>query len=369
VVATSVGARDGIIRVCARSSDTQSLLRAVASRVRRGVAFDAALWTGTDPATQLFTVGVAEGVPAEACGAFLDNEFLAEDVGKFHTLTAEPPHVGVLSLLTGGEPARSHRYRTLLEPFGWSDELRVAFSDGTACWGVACLLRAAGRPPFSERDVDWMTPIVAHVAAGLRMAARPDGPGAPDETGPGTVILDGSGTIVALTAAAERWLTELGHPAPHLGARDMLPNPVLGVAHRANLCAGGAADVGPARVRVPTLAGRWLVLHAAVLDDGTAGARHTAVVVEPAEPAEIAPLIMRAYQLTERERTVTALVCQGLSTNRIAERLAISPHTVRDHVKAVFAKTAARSRGELMARLFTDHYAARHAASLNAADH
>jgi DNA-binding CsgD family transcriptional regulator len=122
-------------------------------------------------------------------------------------------------------------------------------------------------------------------------------------------------------------------------------------------------------VRVATPDGRWLVLHAAVLDDGAAGPRRTAVVIEPAEPAEIAPLIMRAYQLTGRERAVTALVCQGMSTSQIAERLAISPHTVRDHVKAIFAKTAVRSRGELMAQLFTDHYAARHAASLGAATH
>ncbi|HWD46022.1 MAG TPA: LuxR family transcriptional regulator, partial [Actinomycetota bacterium] len=34
----------------------------------------------------------------------------------------------------------------------------------------------------------------------------------------------------------------------------------------------------------------------------------------------------------------------------------LSAHTVRDHVKAVFAKVGVSSRGELVARLFADHY-------------
>ena len=75
-------------------------------------------------------------------------------------------------------------------------------------------------------------------------------------TGPGTVILDDTGTIVALTAAAEHWLTQLGQRAPYLGSTSLLPNPVLSVAHRASRCADGAHSAGPARVRVATPDGR-----------------------------------------------------------------------------------------------------------------
>ncbi len=35
-----------------------------------------------------------------------------------------------------------------------------------------------------------------------------------------------------------------------------------------------------------------------------------------------------------------------------AQRLEISPHTVNDHMKAIFEKTGARTRGELSATLF-----------------
>ena len=70
-------------------------------------------------------------------------------------------------------------------------------------------------------------------------------------------------------------------------------------------------------------------------------------------------MIVAAYGLTDRERRVTELVAQGLSTNDIAARLHLSSYTVQDHLKAIFDKTSTASRGELVARLFVDHYAPR----------
>jgi DNA-binding NarL/FixJ family response regulator len=56
---------------------------------------------------------------------------------------------------------------------------------------------------------------------------------------------------------------------------------------------------------------------------------------------------------------VAELAAKGLSTNDIGQRLHLSAYTVQDHLKTIFDKTGAGSRGELVARLFFDHYAPR----------
>ncbi|MEU5000661.1 helix-turn-helix transcriptional regulator [Streptomyces sp. NPDC021622] len=81
-----------------------------------------------------------------------------------------------------------------------------------------------------------------------------------------------------------------------------------------------------------------------------------ALVIEPATPADLAVLIADAYGLTSRELQITQLVARGMTTAEIAGTLFISPHTVRDHLKTVFTKARVSSRGELVARLFTEHY-------------
>ena len=81
--------------------------------------------------------------------------------------------------------------------------------------------------------------------------------------------------------------------------------------------------------------------------------------MEEAQPPELAPLIADAYGLTDRERRVTELVTRGLSTTDVGQQLHLSAYTVQDHLKSIFDKTGAGSRGELVARLFFDHYAPR----------
>jgi DNA-binding CsgD family transcriptional regulator len=81
-----------------------------------------------------------------------------------------------------------------------------------------------------------------------------------------------------------------------------------------------------------------------------------AVVIEPAHGEEIAPIIVEAYALSPREQEVTRLIARGAGTAEIAATLFVSPHTVRDYVKAVFEKVGVSSRGELTAKLFAEHY-------------
>jgi DNA-binding NarL/FixJ family response regulator len=52
--------------------------------------------------------------------------------------------------------------------------------------------------------------------------------------------------------------------------------------------------------------------------------------------------------LTDREREITALAAHGLSNQQIAERLFVSPLTVRTHIHRAMMKVQARDRAQLV---------------------
>jgi DNA-binding NarL/FixJ family response regulator len=51
-------------------------------------------------------------------------------------------------------------------------------------------------------------------------------------------------------------------------------------------------------------------------------------------------------ELTPREAEVLALIAEGLSNVEIAERLFVSPTTVKSHINHIFAKARLRDRAQ-----------------------
>jgi DNA-binding CsgD family transcriptional regulator len=166
----------------------------------------------------------------------------------------------------------------------------------------------------------------------------------PCEDAAGVLLLAADGSTAFADDVAAAWIDELG-------GQGSIPRVVASVASRARTVASGLQDDGriaPARVRAES--GRWLMVRACALGD--APGAPVAVMIEPARPHELAPLVADACRLTAREREVTRLVAHGLPTNAIAARLCLSAWTVQDHLKAIFEKVGVATRGELVARLF-----------------
>jgi len=55
--------------------------------------------------------------------------------------------------------------------------------------------------------------------------------------------------------------------------------------------------------------------------------------------------------LTEREQQVLAFLLEGERSDRIADALGLSPHTVKHHIQAVFRKHGVKSHVSLLARI------------------
>lgn len=58
------------------------------------------------------------------------------------------------------------------------------------------------------------------------------------------------------------------------------------------------------------------------------------------------PAAMESLGISKREQEVLELIAQGLSNREIAEKLFLSPHTVKSHSSSLFIKLGARRRTE-----------------------
>ena len=364
---------DAVDRICATAPTADELLEGLASELHRAVPHDGAAWFGVDPVTMLATApSRVEGLDEKLCDTFWHLEFHEQDTGLFADLAREGD-AAALRLSLDDRPGRSVRYREFLAPQGFGDEMRGVFRAGDSVWGFVGFYREAGYPAFSEDDVALVRAISNSVGSALRTHFRVSVPWVAPSA-PGLLVVDRLGRAISSNTEARCWLRELWpHSIDAIGGDDCSPvldinelrDDDMGVATalfalvaRARAVAEGR-ERAPARLRVRDRRGRWLVLHATPMSGPDADGAAVAVVIEAAKSAEIAPIIIEAYSLTPRERDVLGAIARGGSTAEIAGELFLSPHTVRDHVKAVFEKFGVSSRSELVARLFGEHYSDR----------
>jgi hypothetical protein len=266
-------AKQEIVSRCHSGLDARTLLVSTTHRMAQVVAWDRACWHTVDPATLLFTSMFAENLgPGEP--RLPVHEYEIDDVNKWAWLAGRPWPVGLLCQTTHGHPEASPRFRELLRPRGVADELRASFVADGRCWGFFGIYRDQGRPEFTEDEAAFVAEVDAAIAAGLRRALLLDAVNASSPTAgsPGVLRFDRHGDLVEANPEGAALLSQFMED--HMPPGQPVPHVVLAVAARARRAASGAGEQ-PARTRVRTAAGDWIVLHGTLLGDGPTPARRS----------------------------------------------------------------------------------------------
>ncbi|MFI7679720.1 response regulator transcription factor [Actinophytocola sp. NPDC049390] len=284
-----------------------------------------------NPHTGLFWSGAVTALPAASCHPFFEVE-LSGDTDSFRRMATTRAPARALRL-KNTNPALLDR---VVEPFGFTDEVRAVLPDGAVTWGGVSLWRGGGM--FTADDEALLDSVAATAGAVLRgsvVAALDRGVAGPATRG---MLLVEDGRVV------EARLDGLG-----LG-QELTDTDVRQYRHVDHLAVLATADPGFSTV-IRTADGRWISAHGIELAPG-----RVAVTLTAATPAELLGARVAGSGLSVREIEVTRLLCRGLSDAEIAAELFLSPHTVHDHVRAIRAKLGVRSRAAVVSLVFTDAY-------------
>ena len=118
----------------------------------------------------------------------------------------------------------------------------------------------------------------------------------------------------------------------------------------AQLARSERADVVVMDIRMPEVDGieaiRLVAAGEALLSPAATKGLITRLLAQPSPGDLVDP--QRLATLTPREREVLALVGTGLANDEIAERLFVTPVTVKTHANRAMAKLGARDRAQLV---------------------
>jgi len=375
-------------------TDSRELRAAVLAELRPAIAFSAYAWLLTDPETRVGTAPLAE-VPDLAQLPRLIRLKYTTAVNRWTALPRG--RCATLASATGGDLSRSPLWRDLLAGYGVTDLASMVFADQFGCWGFLDLWRSGGpEPRFTPAEQALLGSLAPTLTTALRSAqaatfAEPPAPVSALDA-PVVLLLSGSLELLDQTPQTDPHLRLLLPTSP--GAAPV-PAAAFNVAAQL-LAAEAGVDEGPPTARAQLAGPEWISLRAARL--ASPGQRHRAgqaaradgasqragagqprdagqpgrtgqpgdtgqpggtgqpdggriaVTVEPVAVAGRIELYGRACGLTGRERELLHRLARGADTRHLAREMQLSPHTVQDHLKSVFAKTGCSSRGVLLAR-------------------
>ncbi|WP_446936823.1 helix-turn-helix transcriptional regulator [Lysinibacillus fusiformis] len=314
--------------------------------LRDFISFDAYCCTMTDTQT-LFSIGaVTEQSIENIHQQIMSLEYDSQDINSYVYLVESGKYIGKLSDVS----SQSKRYREVLEPRGFSDEIRAALMFQGQCYGFLTLFKRIdnGQPHFQDADVNQvkiLMPVMAEALMGFYHTIIDERLFIEEEQS-GIIILNKEHRIISTNTKAAQLLTLLRN---NEGLLDwQIPKPIQA------FCAKLQANKLNSQysLLVPINNKGYVTVQASVLMTADSQ-QQIAILLNEASPKEMLTYLLIAYHLTPKEKEVVVEVMKGIPTKIIAQNLGISSYTVQDHLKLIFQKVDVADRNELVWKLFT----------------
>lgn len=252
----------------------------------------------------------------------------------------------------------SATYRAVFEPFGFKWLLDGVVRDAQRPYGCVALIRRRDAPDFSAAEEALLARVLPYLLHALRT----------DTARPSRFVRTGRSAMLVCSTEGEpiEWSDEAHRLAVYALLDEINTDAQIGGGdfervreglREIALALGRRLDDPRVDAPLPLIERRngWGEFSFRGYRLHGEGADRIGLLIEQSVPVE-ARLLERvnAIDLSPRQKEIALLSARGLCNAEIADRLGLSPHTLKDHFKAIYARLAINSQRELAALLMSD---------------
>lgn len=255
----------------------------------------------------------------------------------------------------------SATYAAVFEPYGFKWFLDGVVRDAMRPYGCIALIRRREDPDFSAAEEALLAQVLPYVAHAMRVAITRPARFVRAAGRSAMIVCDAEGTVLewsdqahqlAVFALVESIDLDAQVAQDDFSEMHETLREIARELHERIEASGQAAEL-PALVR----RNGWgeFVFRGYRLKGPQGAPVRTAILIEQLVPLE-AHLLERvnATDLTLRQKEIAMLSARGVPNADIARQLCITPHTLKDYFKAIYARLEINSHQQLVQRLAGD---------------
>ncbi|MBS4207100.1 LuxR C-terminal-related transcriptional regulator [Bacillus sp. FJAT-50079] len=326
------------------SNNSYHFRKKILVQIKRRIPYEAYCFTTVDPQTLLSTGAITDERIEVLHPQLFENEYIEKDMNRYIELFEGKTYCNSIFEGTRGEGVRSKRFREILSPAGFIDELRAVLVYKNRCYGFLTLYRTKEQGLFSQTEIGYLKETLASIAKGLKesisrsyqLVSRPEN----TSIGTGLIVLDQKLNIISTNQTGFNFLEWLRQE--EFLENNCLPRPIRAI------CSQGKKR--SSKILIHAFNHSFMTLNVSPLFGSSS---QIALLIERIKFHESLMLFSYLYELTDREYELLELLIEGKSTKCMANQLSISTYTVQDHLKSIFIKIKVNSRMELMNKINT----------------